>query len=186
MTMVSRYHPLLVLLHWILAGLLIAALALGALVMAKIPKIEALRAHMLGGTLILVLMLARLVVRFRTSHPAAASAGHPLLDGLAWTSHRLLYLVALGMPITGLILALQSNLPWIVFGGETMPADFWVFSFRSVHYAFSRMLMVLIALHVAGALYHALLLRDGLLGRMFFGRRVVAAKDARRDAQARS
>jgi cytochrome b561 len=55
MTLVSRYHPLLVLLHWILAGLVIAALALGALVMAKIPntdpmKIEALRSHMIGGS----------------------------------------------------------------------------------------------------------------------------------------
>jgi cytochrome b561 len=28
-----------------------------------------------------------------------------------------------------------------------------------------------------GALYHTLLLRDGLLRRMFFGRRIVAAAD---------
>ena len=79
MTLVSRYHPLLAALHWILAVLIIAALALGALVMARIPntdpmKFEALRSHMLGGTLILVLMLVRLVVRIRTRHPAAASS----------------------------------------------------------------------------------------------------------------
>jgi len=58
MTLVSRYHPLLVALHWILAMLIIAALALGALVMVKIPntdpmKLEALRSHMIGGSLIL-------------------------------------------------------------------------------------------------------------------------------------
>ena len=68
MTPVSRYHPLLVALHWILAVLIMAALTLGALVMVKIPntspmKFEALRSHMLGGTLILVLMLVRLVVQ---------------------------------------------------------------------------------------------------------------------------
>ena len=56
MTLVSRYHPVLVVLHWILAILVIAALALGALVMAKIPntdpmKVEALRSHLIGGTL---------------------------------------------------------------------------------------------------------------------------------------
>jgi cytochrome b561 len=62
-----------------------------------------------------------------------------------------------------------------VFGGGTLPADFWIYPIRSIHYLFSRMLMVLIALHVAGALYHTLLLRDGLLRRMFFGRRFVAA-----------
>jgi cytochrome b561 len=183
MTLVSRYHPLLVLLHWILAGLVIAALALGALVMAKIPntdpmKIEALRSHLIGGTLILVLMLGRLVLRLRTEHPAAASAGHPLLDRIARVSHRLLYVAAIGMPVSGLILALQSRLPWILFDGGELPADFWIYSFRTVHYAFSRMLMVLIALHVAGALYHTLLLRDGLLRRMSFGRRRVIAKRA--------
>jgi cytochrome b561 len=190
MKLVSRYHPLLVLLHWLLAVLIIAALALGALVMAKMPssdpmKIEALRSHMIGGSLILVLMLIRLVVRTRTPHPAAASAGHPLLDRIAWVSHRLLYVAVLGQAFSGLTLALQSRLPWIVFGGGTVPADFWVYSFRPVHYAFSRMLMVLIVLHIAGALYHTLLLRDGLLGRMFFGRRVVAASDTRPAAETR-
>ena len=189
MTQVLRYHPLLVLLHWILAVLVIAALALGVLVMAKIPntdpaKVEALRSHMIGGSLILVLMLGRLVLWFRTRHPAAASAGHPVLDRIAWASHRLLYVAALGMPVSGLILALQSRLPWIVFGGGTLPADFWVYSFRTVHYAFSRMLMALIVLHIAGALYHTLVLQDGLLGRMFFGRRVVTANDSRPAAEA--
>jgi cytochrome b561 len=191
MTLVSRYHPLLVLLHWIVAALVIAALALGALVMVKIPntdpmKVEALRSHLIGGTLILVLMLGRLVLRLRTEHPAAASAGHPLLDRIAWVSHRLLYVAAIGMPVSGLILALQSRLPWILFGGGKLPADFWVYSFRTVHYVFSRMLMTLIALHIAGALYHTLLLRDGLLGRMFFGRRIVAEKESRPVAEARS
>src|SRR5205807_2280846 len=84
---VSRYHPLLVSLHWLLAMLIIAALALGALVMVNIPnnnpmKLEALRSHMSGGVLILLLMLARLFVRTRTDHPAAASAGPPLRDRL--------------------------------------------------------------------------------------------------------
>jgi cytochrome b561 len=37
--------------------------------------------------------------------------------------------------------------------------------------------MTLIALHIIGALYHTLLLRDGLLKRMFFGRRTVAKAD---------
>jgi cytochrome b561 len=179
MTLVSRYHPLLVALHWMLAVLIIAALALGALVMVKIPntdpmKFEALRSHMIGGTLILVLMLVRLVVRVRSEHPATPSAGHPMLDRLAWVSHRMLYVAVLGQAISGLFMALQTGLPGIVLGGGTLPADFWIYPIRSVHYLFSRMLMALIALHIIGAFYHTLLLRDGLLRRMFFGRRIVA------------
>jgi len=191
MTRVSRYHPLLVLLHWFLAVLVIAALALGALVLARIPstdpmKIEALRSHMIGGTLILVLMLARLILRARTEHPAPASAGHPALDRLARISHRLLYLAVLGQATSGLIMALQTGLPWIIFGGGTLPADFWVYPIRFVHYVFSRILMLLIALHITGALYHTLVLRDGLLRRMFFGRRIVATVDPKPAVEARS
>jgi cytochrome b561 len=180
---VSRYHPVLVALHWLLAVLIIAALALGALVMVNIPnddpmKPEALRSHMAGGGVILLLMLVRLFVRARTKHPSAASTGNPVLDRLAWASHRLFYVAVLGMGGSGVFMALQTGLPVIVFAGDgVLPADFWVFPVRTVHYLFSRLLMALIALHVAGALYHALILKDGLLRRMFFGRRVLAKTD---------
>ncbi|MBV9331881.1 MAG: cytochrome b/b6 domain-containing protein [Alphaproteobacteria bacterium] len=181
MNPVSRYHPVLIALHWLLAVLIIAALALGALVLAKLPnsdphKLEALRGHMGGGVLILVLMLARLAVRRWTRHPAPASAGHPLLDRLARLSHRLFYFAVNGMALSGMVMALQTRLPWVVFLGQgTLPADFWAFPVRFVHYGLSRLLMGLIALHVAGALYHTFILRDGLLKRMFFGRRGGAA-----------
>jgi cytochrome b561 len=181
MAQVSRYHPVLVTLHWLIAVLIVAALALGALVMVNIPnsdpmKLEALRSHMIGGVLILLLMLVRLLLRARTTHPATASAGNPMLDRLAWASHRLFYVFVLGMAGSGIYMALQTGLPGIVFGGDgVLPADFWVFPIRTVHYLFSRLLMALIALHVAGALYHTLILKDGLLKRMLFGRRALAA-----------
>jgi len=177
---ISRYHPLLVTLHWLLAALIVAALALGALVMAGIPnsdpmKLEALRSHMIGGVAILLLMLARLVVRIRTAHPAAASTGNPALDRLAWASHRLLYLAVLGMASSGIVMALQTRLLAVVFAGDgTLPTSFWDFPVRTVHYLLSRLLIALIALHVAGALYHTLILKDGLLRRMLFGRRARA------------
>jgi cytochrome b561 len=183
-TMVSRYHPALVVLHWVMALLVIAALVLGALVMAKIPntspmKLEALRSHMSGGMAILVLMLIRLVIRSRSAHPAPASAGHPILDWLAFASHRLFYVMVVAMAGSGIIMALQTGLFEKVFLGQgRLPADLWVFPIRGVHYALSRLLMTLIAVHIVAALYHAFVLRDGLLGRMFFGRRITGAAQA--------
>src|SRR5262245_21826881 len=180
MSNVFRYHPVLVALHWFLAFFIIAALALGALVMAPTPnndpaKIEALRAHMAGGGVILALMLVRLLLRARTAYPAPAQTGHPLLDWLAWGSHRLFYLLVLGMAGSGIATAIAAGLPGIVFAGHgTLPPDLWAFTPRAVHYAVSRALMLLIALHVAGALYHTVILRDWLLRRMGFGRRVLA------------
>jgi cytochrome b561 len=185
LTLVSRYHPLLVVLHWVLALLIIASLALGALALVKIPnadphKIAGLRAHMSAGVIILVLMMARIVIRTRSAHPASASAGHPLLDRLAWASHRLFYVTVIAMAGSGIIMALQTGLFDTIFlkHGE-VPADFWAYSMRGVHYALSRLLMALIALHIVAAFYHALVLRDGLLGRMFFGRRIVDSSFAR-------
>lgn len=179
MRRVIRYQPLLVVMHWLLALMIPVALAGGALVLVRIPntdpmKVEALGQHMAGGLLLLVLMLVRLIVRVRTTHPARASTGSSALDRTAWLSHRLFYVLILGQAGSGLLLALQAGLPSIVFGGQgALPADFWVFPVRSVHYVISRLLMMLIALHVAAALYHTFILRDGLLRRMWFGKRVV-------------
>lgn len=177
MDKVSRYHPSLVLLHWLLAFLIIGALFFGSAIMAHTSnadpaKIEMLQKHLGAGAAILVLMLVRLLVRRRTLHPASASAGNPSLDRLAWISHRLLYVAVLGQAGSGAIMALQTGLPDIVFGHHgALPADFWALPIRAVHYGFSRLLMALIALHVAGALYHTFVRKDGLLRRMGFGRR---------------
>lgn len=174
---VSRYHPLLVLLHWLLAFLITGALFFGAAVLAHTAnanpaKIEMLQKHMGAGVAILVLMLVRLLVRSRTTHPASASAGNPWLDRVAWVSHRLLYVAVLGQAGSGVIMALQTRLPQIVYGHQgTLPADFWVFPIRYAHYGFSRLLIALIALHIVGALYHTFVVRDRLLRRMGFGRR---------------
>lgn len=180
MDQVSRYHPLLVALHWLLALMITAALALGALVLVKIPnsnpmKIDALRQHMTAGVLILTLMLVRLLLRTRTTHPAPASAGNALLNKLGWASHRLFYPLVIGMAGSGIIMAVEANLPAIVFRGHgSLPPDFWAFTPRTFHYVLSRLLMALIALHVAGALYHTFFLKDRLLRRMGFGKRVGA------------
>jgi cytochrome b561 len=174
----TRFHPVLVSLHWLTAVVILAPLAFGALYLAEMPnsapvKIGALRVHMTVGALVGGLMLVRLFVRFGTRHPAPAGTGSPLLDRLAWASHRLLYMAVFGQVASGLLLAWQADLLALVFGARgPLPTDFWVFPMRSVHYSFSRLLMTLIGLHVLGAAYHTFIRRDGLLGRMFFGRRV--------------
>jgi cytochrome b561 len=180
-TVIRKYHPALVTLHWLLAFLIIAALFLGAVIMVRISnsnpmKMEALRNHGIAGVLILVLTLARLTVRERTDRPPDATTHNPWLDRLAWWSHRLLYVAVLGMALSGAFMAYQANLVPILFEHEgRLPASFWVYPVRSVHYAFSRLLMGLIALHVAGALYHTFVLRDRLLRRMSFGDRTAVS-----------
>ena len=85
---VTRYHGARVALHWLLALMLLGMLGYGTWGLSRIPnaspeKIDALRGHMIGGGLILTLMLARLVLRLKTTHPPAASSGNAMLDRLA-------------------------------------------------------------------------------------------------------
>ena len=49
MKQVSRYHPLLVTLHWVLAVLIIAALVMGFFVLAAMPNVDPLRRSVFSG-----------------------------------------------------------------------------------------------------------------------------------------
>lgn len=181
---VSRYHPLLVGLHWGLAVFILAALALGALKMAPMSndnpmKYEALRAHMTGGLAILLLMSVRLAIRNLTLHPAEVTTGSAPLDKLAHLSHRTFYVLIIAMPVTGLIMAFQTDIVGILVGGHPpLPPDFWAFPFRTLHWLLSRALIGLIGLHLAGVAYHTFFRSDHLLRRMGFGaRRQTATTD---------
>jgi cytochrome b561 len=179
---VTRYHPALVILHWLLAFLIIEDLWIGTSRLVEVPndlplKLQAVRFHSTGGILILTLMLVRLFIRLRARRPAAAPTGNQILDGAAWVSHRLLYAGVLGMALCGLGMGLQAHVvPDILFTGEgQLPGTFWAYSLRYGHYFFSKLLIVLIALHACGALYHILIRRDGLWRRIWFGKRTHAA-----------
>jgi cytochrome b561 len=181
----SKYHPVLVVLHWFIAFAMANLLLRGALIMRYIPnndpaKIDGLRAHMYAGTLVLALMLARLLFRRSSRLPQRATAHNSHLDRLARLSHRLLYVLVISQALSGLYMAVQTGLPDIlIMGRGSLPPDFWVFPIRSVHYLVSRLLMATITLHIIGAMYHTFILKDGLLRRMSFGRRI-AANEARK------
>jgi cytochrome b561 len=176
---VSRYHPLLVTLHWVLAFLIVAALTIGFFGLAATPnsdpqKIGVLRVHMAGGMLILALMVIRFIVRMRTPRPADATTGYPLLDRIAPISHYGFYVLVLLMVATGYTTAILAGLPAIVFGGSgaPLPPTFLIYPTRVAHGTIATLLVGLIILHVLAAFYHQFVRKDGLFRRMFFGRRV--------------
>lgn len=174
----SRHQPALVSLHWLLALLILLAMGMGTFVLKEIPnaspdKLGALRGHMIMGLAIAGLMLARLIVRLRTSHPQAASTGNSALDLLGKGAHAGLYLLVFAMAASGAATALQAGLPQIVFAGGTgsLPDSFAIYAPRVVHGGIAKLLMALVALHIAGAVYHQFGLKDRLVSRMWFGKR---------------
>ena len=168
----ARYPRRLAILHWLIAAMVIGALVAGTFILVPQAndtpgKIISLRLHMSLGVAILVLMGWRLAVRLRGPLPPHAEAGHPALDLLARAAHGALYLLVFGMSLSGIALALMAGIPGVVFGGQgVLPADFDGYAPRAAHGLMASLLMAVIALHVAGAMYHHLVRRDGLLARM--------------------
>lgn len=174
-TSVSRYHVSLRFLHWTIALLVLVQLAVGGLVLAELPgtdeKLLPLRVHVVAGLLIGTLMVLRLIVRLKSSKPAPATAGNPALNGLRRLTHFLFYAIVLAMISTGIGMAFLAGLFPILFGaGGELPQSFDAFPPYAGHELFAIVLLVLVALHVAGVVYHELILKDRLLSRMGFGR----------------
>jgi len=177
--LMSRYHRLLVALHWLLAVLIIAMLCAGFFLLAPMPnidpqKISILLVHMSLGMLILGLTFIRFVVRLSTAKPAAATTGFAALDRAAPAAHYGFYLLVVLMAGSGLATAILAGLNSSVFQktGEALPASFTAYPTFTAHFYLALILASLIVLHVAAALYHQLALGDHLLRRMWFGRRV--------------
>ncbi|MCI2393578.1 cytochrome b/b6 domain-containing protein [Aliiroseovarius sediminis] len=174
----TRYHPALAALHWVLAGLIIGALVMGSQVLAALPndspdKMFSLRAHMTVGLVIGALMILRLGTRLTTQHPPKADAGNRLLNSGARAAHWGLYVLVFLMVASGIGISITAGLPDIVFGGsaDPLPQTFDDLAPRVAHGVISKLLLLTILAHIAGWLYHQFVLKDGLIRRMWFGKR---------------
>jgi cytochrome b561 len=74
---------------------------------------------------------------------------------------------------TGYATGILAGLPEIAFAGsgDPLPPSFLDLSTFMAHGVLAAPLAGFVALHVAAALYHQLMRKDGLLRRMPFGRR---------------
>lgn len=105
--------------------------------------------HVWIGVLILVLTVARIVLRVTKGAPAPVEGQSRQITIVSAATHGLLYLALLMLPISG-------GMAW--FAGVTDASE--------VHEVFFNIGWVLVALHIAGALYHQFLLKDNLIARM--------------------
>lgn len=179
---VSRYHPVSVLLHWVLGLALIGLFAVG-LYMTDLPfspqRLKLYNWHKWAGVTLLALSAFRLV--WRLTHrppalPAAMEAAMPRWQQLAHhATHHGLYLLFFAVPLLGWAYSSAAGFPIVLFGVLPLP-DFVPVNpelaelIKPLHKLSAFAMMALVLLHVAGALKHQLIDRDGLLSRMGFGR----------------
>ncbi|WP_291298760.1 cytochrome b [Elioraea sp.] len=171
----NRYGGVSQALHWGSALLIAAAWTLGV-TMEELPRGSARAAgldlHATLGLLLVGAVLARLLWRAANPKPGQDSGWAGLA---ARGMHLALYAVMLAVPLAGLADRWARGRGVSVFlGAVTLDAPFTIpggKAWGEVHEITANLLLVLIALHVAAALFHHLVLRDGLLRRMLPGRR---------------
>lgn len=185
--MVARYSSVAVTLHWLIAILIVANVVL-AWVWPTVPDDQVLAladTHKAIGVTVLGLVVLRLLWRFGHRPPEQPAARRRWERVLSRLVHGLLYLVAVGLPLTGWIMqsawdsAAQYPLTWFglfdwpqIGAIESLDAglrdDIHEMS-EEAHEIAANALYGLVFLHVAGALKHQFLDREKELQRMWYG-----------------
>jgi cytochrome b561 len=172
-----RYGYVAQTLHWVIVGLLIVQVTLGTIadeLPLGLEKLAVLARHKSFGITILGLAVIRLAWRWidRPPPPPPMPNWQRLAAKL---NHWALYALLLAMPLTGWMMSSASNYPVSWFGLAQLP-DLVVPDralkerFNDLHHLLAYFLFALAGLHVAAALKHQFIDRDGLLRRMLPGR----------------
>ena len=170
------FTPLQRVLHWLMAICILAMLFVGiAIASTAAPDYPMLVTfHKTLGIAILVLVLLRLAVRLRSGAPALpADLPAPMKLG-AHLSHLAFYLLMIAMPLIGWAMVSAEGYPIVLIGGLRLPpilpsgrdlhALLW-----TAHACLGLAFFALVLLHLAAALYHALVRQDGVFAQMTVG-----------------
>ena len=177
MSPATRYTPVAIALHWLLALAIVGALGVG-LYMTSLPfspmRLKLYNWHKWAGVAILVLSAARLL--WRLSHRPPADLPMPAWQAkAAHVTHGLLYALFFAVPLFGWAYSSAAGYPIVWFGVLPLP-DFvpkdkaLADTLKELHKFAAYGLALLVLAHVGGALKHHFIDRDGLLSRMGLGR----------------
>lgn len=183
-----RYSTVAMILHWVIAAAIVGQIGLGWY-MGSLERgqaqFELFQLHKSVGLTILLLTLVRIGWRLTHKPPPYAAGVRGWQHTLASAVHAGFYVLLLLLPMSGwaLVSASPYNIPtlfWEVVewphlpGLANLPAaekEAASGDFEAMHEWLVRLILALLALHVAGALKHQLVDRDGTLWRMLpFGR----------------
>ena len=172
-----------IVLHWLVAGGVLSLAAIG-LYMVRQEAWPLYDMHKSFGLLVFVAILARAAWTWRNGLPAPVREFSRQEHAAASTVHGLLLACTIALPITGMLFSGASGHGFGLFGWELFPEHpapaghgavvpvngplaAWG---QAAHHVIGYALLVLVALHVAGASKHHFLDRDRTLLRML-GRR---------------
>lgn len=172
----THFIPLLRVLHWLMAILLLAMLFIGVSMVGDLSSRHSvlIAIHKPLGVMLLVLVLIRLAVRLARPTPPLPGDMPGWQQRIARLSHLLLYGLMLALPLVGWAMQSAGGYPLALHESLLLPpiapqdAQLYA-SLRLAHTVLAYLLFISILAHLAAALYHALIRRDGVLSSMTTG-----------------
>jgi cytochrome b561 len=173
----GQYGAIAKLFHWVTLGLMLVALPLGFVIqhVKDDSKMGFYALHESAGLTILFVALARLVWRWLSPPPSLPNDMPKLMRTASAAVHHALYALLIIQPLLGFMATNAWGFP---MQGATAYLGFIEFPkfmeaweslakiLKLLHTIGGWSLMVLIALHIGGALFHHAIRRDGTLMRM--------------------
>lgn len=171
----ERWGSVQIGLHWTVAALILLVQVPAGLTMvfsSPGPLQDNLYTlHKNVGLIIFIIAIVRLLWRLRNPVPLLPGDLPSWQTRLARTTHALLYVMLFVLPISGYLYTALGGfpVPFLFFGdvGKLVSVNKPAAEvFESIHIYSTFVLYALAALHVAGALQHHLVRKDGVLRRM--------------------
>ncbi len=171
----ASYNRVAQAVHWLVAVLAFAVVWLGWNVSAaprNTPQRDLLMlVHQSVGLTILGVMVFRAWWRWHHPPPPLPPSLSRIERSLAWLTHVALYLLLLVMPLAGYLSMAAAGHAVSVFGLVSVPSflpdnNRWSQVAIAIHLVGQYPLYLFVALHIAGALLHGAVRRDGVLERM--------------------
>jgi cytochrome b561 len=173
-----HFSPLARLLHWIMAPLIIAMLFIGVGMVATVSRAHStlIAIHKPLGVALLLLVIVRLGVRIARGTPPLPEDMTLPQRVAAKASHLVLYGLMAAMPLIGWAMLSAAGYPLTLIGGLHLPPIAphnveWFAALRALHTWLALALFATVLLHLAAALFHGLIRRDGVFSSMARGGR---------------
>lgn len=156
-------------LHWLMAMLLLAQLLAGVGMIATVSvwHNRLISLHQPLGAALLVLAIARLILRRLGGAPPLPASMPRWQQHAAAASHYALYLLMFAMPLLGWAMQSAAGYPLPGLGGWHLPALLpqsvaWYAWLRLAHGVGGQLFFLAILMHIGAGLLHALVLDDGV------------------------
>ena len=161
--------------HWLMAALIVVAIGVG-IYAVDLPTGDPSKGFMFGihkslGMTILFLVILRIGWRVIKGSPPYRTQLDRFSRLAASGTHAALYVLMLFLPVVGYVLSTAADRPVSLFGLYTFPRLFGpdkdlAKAAENAHVTGAWILIAVIALHIAAALWHQFFKRDEVMARM--------------------